>query len=102
MATGGCGLTGPTARGSVMEARVFVSVFATIRLPSTVETRVKEREFWKNRATRNPAHVSTVHEGVSALLGASMCMASMFDTFCKSFITSEIFIADLIRTIDGV
>lgn len=61
MATGVRGPAGRIARGPAMVERVSVIDFATVRLHSMEERFVKEKDFWKNHAMRNPAPVSMIY-----------------------------------------
>ena len=58
MATGGLGQAGQTAREPVTVEHVYVIDFVTVHPLCMEERSVKEKDFWKRLATRNPVLVS--------------------------------------------
>ena len=64
MATGVLGQAGQTARGPATVEHVYVIDFATVHPRCMEERSVKEKDFWKKLATRNPVLVSIPKEYV--------------------------------------
>ena len=61
MATGVRGPAGRIARGPVMVERESAIDFATVRLHGMEGRFAKEKDFWRNVAMKNPAHVSVIY-----------------------------------------